>query len=61
MDQLEAVGRGEVWRARLTGGLAGEEGGALPGDLAGVGECLVRLLRMPVDEALRARAQTLGA
>lgn len=60
VDQLEAVGRGEVWRARVVGGLAGEEGRALPGELPGVGECLVRLLRMPVDEGLRARALTLA-
>jgi hypothetical protein len=60
VDQLEAIGRGEVWRARAIGGLAGEEGRTLPGDLTGVGECRVRLLRMPVDAALRARALTLA-
>ncbi len=60
VDEVEPVGRGEVWRARFTGGLAGEDGVRLPGELAGVGECRVRLLRMPVDEALRARAQTLA-
>jgi hypothetical protein len=60
VDQAGAVGRGEVWRARSVGGLAGEAGRSLPGELPGVGECLVRLLRMPVDEALRARALTLA-
>jgi hypothetical protein len=60
VDQVEPVGRGEVWSARITGGLAGESGGPLPGDLRGVGECRVRLLRMPVDETLRARARTLA-
>jgi hypothetical protein len=60
VDQLEAIGRGEVWRARVAGGLAGDEGRALPGELPGVGECRLRLLRMPVDEGLRARALTLA-
>jgi hypothetical protein len=59
-DTGESVGRGEVWRARVTGGLGGTEGSRLPADLPGIGECRVRLLRMPVDEALRARAQTLA-
>jgi hypothetical protein len=59
-DTGEWVGRGEVWRARVTGGLAGESGSRLPADLPGIGECRVRLLRMPVDEALRARAQTVA-
>ena len=60
VDQLEAIGRGEVWRARVAGGLAGEEGRALPGELPGVGECRVRLLRLPVDKGLRALALTLA-
>jgi eukaryotic-like serine/threonine-protein kinase len=59
-DAGQWVGRGEVWRARVTGGLAGSEGAKLPADLPGIGECRVRLLRMPVDEALRARALTVG-
>ena len=59
-DAGEWVGRGEVWRARITGGLAGDEGSRLPADLPGVGECRIRLLRMPVDEALRGRALTVA-
>jgi hypothetical protein len=50
------AGRGEIWRARVAGGLGGDDGARLPGELAGVGECTVRLLRLPVDEAMRARA-----
>ncbi|HEX4018368.1 MAG TPA: hypothetical protein VHX15_16650 [Frankiaceae bacterium] len=57
LERADDAGRGEVWRARITGGLAGD-GGRLPADLPGIGECRVRLLRMPVDEALRARART---
>ena len=60
VDAGEWVGRGEVWRARVTGGLAGDEGSRLPADLPGVGECRIRLLRMPVDEALRGRALTVA-
>ncbi|HEX4429460.1 MAG TPA: hypothetical protein VHZ96_09350 [Frankiaceae bacterium] len=59
-DAAEWVGRGEVWRARLTGGLAGPQGTRLPADLPGIGECWVRLLRMPVDDTLRARALTVA-
>jgi hypothetical protein len=58
--RVQDAGRGEIWRARTTGGLAGGQGARLPAELPGVGECLVRLLRMPVHEALRARAQTLA-
>jgi hypothetical protein len=50
------AGRGEIWRARVTGGLGGPAGMRLPGELSGVGECTLRLLRLPVDEAMRARA-----
>ncbi len=60
IERVDSCGRGEVWRARIAGGLAGEQALPLPGDLTGVGECSVRLLRLPVDEALRARAQTLA-
>ncbi len=60
MARADDAGRGELWRARSTGGLAGKEGIRLPADLPGVGECRVRLLRMPVDEVMRARAQTLA-
>ncbi len=60
MERADDAGRGELWRARITGGLAGQEGIRLPAELPGVGECRVRLLRMPVDDVLRARAQTLA-
>ena len=60
-DPVGWAGRGEVWRARMVGGLAGSQGARLPADLPGIGECRVRLLRMPVDETLRARAQTVAA
>jgi hypothetical protein len=60
IERVDDCGRGEVWRARHTGGLGGEDGAPLPGDLPGVGECRVRLLRMPVDEAFRARGQALA-
>jgi hypothetical protein len=33
----------------------------LPADLPAIGECRLRLLRMPADEALRARAQTMAS
>ncbi len=56
----QASGRGELWRARRTGGLGGSTGAALPGELPGVGECLVRLLRLPVDPVFRARALMLA-
>jgi hypothetical protein len=59
-EQLEDAGSGEVWRARITGGLAGVRGDRLPGELSGVGECVLRLLRLPVDEALRGRARALA-
>ena len=60
VERTGDAGRGEVWRARRTGGLAGVSGERLPGELAGVGECTVRLLRLPVDEAMRARALALA-
>ncbi len=59
-EPIDDAGSGEVWRARITGGLAGAGGDPLPGELPGVGECVVRLLRLPVDEALRARARALA-
>ncbi len=60
IEPIDDAGSGEVWRARITGGLAGVRGDPLPGELPGVGECVVRLLRLPVDEALRARARALA-
>jgi hypothetical protein len=60
IERTEDAGAGEVWRARYVGGLGGAHGEALPGDLAGVGECFVRVLRLPVDEAIRARAHAVA-
>ena len=60
IERTDEAGSGEVWRARITGGLAGARGDPLPGELSGVGECVVRLLRLPVDEALRGRARALA-
>lgn len=60
-ERIDDSGSGEVWRARITGGVAGERGRRLPGELPGVGECVVRLLRMPVAEACRNRAQALAS
>ncbi len=56
-ERCDSAGAGEVWRARVTGGLAGHRGDPLPGQLAGVGERFVRLLRLPADEAMRAKAR----
>ncbi|MCW2546882.1 MAG: hypothetical protein JWN96_1342, partial [Mycobacterium sp.] len=50
----------EGWRARVVGGMGGSAGERLPGELAGVGECEVRLLRLPVEEAIRARAHSVA-
>ena len=60
-QRAEDTGSGELWYARVTGGLGGEHGDPVPGELPGVGECLLRLLRIPVDEALRSRARALAA
>ncbi len=60
IERTDEAGSGEVWRARLTGGIGGARGDALPGDLPGVGECLVRLVRLPVDESIRGRARVLA-
>ena len=59
-ERAEDTGSGELWYARVTGGLGGEHGDPVPGELPGVGECLLRLLRIPVDEALRSRARALA-
>ena len=59
-EQTDTAGSGEVWRARITGGLGGARGDPLPGELDGVGDCVLRLLRLPIDEALRARACALA-
>lgn len=59
-ERVDDAGNGEVWRARVTGGLGGAHGGRLPGELAGVGECVVRLLRLPAEETGRARALALA-
>ncbi len=60
LERSGEAGPGEVWLARITGGLAGAGHARLPGDLHGVGECFVRLIRLPVDEPIRARARMLG-
>jgi hypothetical protein len=59
-ERTDSSGPGEVWRARVVGGLGGSAGERLPGELAGVGECEVRLLRLPVEEAIRARAHSVA-
>jgi hypothetical protein len=61
IERTHESGPGEVWRARTVGGLGGPGGERLPGELAGVGECEVRLLRLPVEEAIRARAHSVAA
>jgi hypothetical protein len=61
IERTQESGPGEVWRARMVGGLGGPGGKRLPGELAGVGECEVRLLRLPVEEAIRARAHSVAA
>jgi hypothetical protein len=61
IERTQESGPGEVWRARIVGGLGGPVGERLPGELAGVGECEVRLLRLPVEEAIRARAHSVAA
>jgi hypothetical protein len=61
IERTEECGPGEVWRARVVGGLGGSAGERLPGELAGVGECEVHLLRLPVEEAIRARAHCVAA
>jgi hypothetical protein len=61
IERTQESGPGEVWRARIVGGLGSPVGERLPGELAGVGECEVRLLRLPVEEAIRARAHSVAA
>jgi hypothetical protein len=60
IERTQESGPGEVWRARILGGLGGAAGKRMPAELAGVGECEVRLLRLPVEQALRDRAHSVA-
>lgn len=60
IELTDEAGPGEVWRARATGGIGGRRGDALPGDLPGMGESLVRLVRLPVEESVRGRGRALA-